>query len=370
MYRFLSLLLLAAVFAMREPAFAQPPMTDAAPAAAASTRPSGKEEIVFRRWLLGRLVFPEREYDAGLKISVTVSYQLSKTGRVRDVELRRTTDEDVARQVLRLLADAPDRKPQLRGGKPVAAEKLLVLNMLLEENPDGTLRAVDDAVYRRADTMPRFGDGGPKAFSEWVHAQVIAADASADSAFGHKVVRFVIGRDGAVGEVCAAADRNDRLGRLIEAIVRKAPAWTPALLLGERVRIGAAIPVLFGPEAEREKALAERKAATGEAGPLLVCEEMPAFRGGNLNTFRQWAQGEIHYPKEAYANRIEGRVVVSFVVETDGALSNIRIMSTPHPLLSEEVERALRRSPRWTPGQQDGKPVRVKYTFPLDFKIP
>ena len=76
------------------------------------------------------------------------------------------------------------------------------------------------------------------------------------------------------------------------------------------------------------------------------------------------------FPREALESGVEGRVLASFVVEADGSVGSVRIIRSPHPVLSREVVQALAESPRWTPGSQNGEPVRVKYTVPVDFRIP
>lgn len=97
---------------------------------------------------------------------------------------------------------------------------------------------------------------------------------------------------------------------------------------------------------------------------------MPSFEGGDLGKFRQWLQTQVRYPAKAIEQQIEGRVVCSFVVERDGSVSNITALQSPDRLLTDEVRRVLATSPRWTPGMQKGKTVRVKLVVPVDFKLP
>ena len=103
--------------------------------------------------------------------------------------------------------------------------------------------------------------------------------------------------------------------------------------------------------------------------PYLRAEVMPLFRGGNLNAFRQWVQTQVRMPKEAIENQLQGRVVATFTIEKDGTLDDIRILQTPDRVFSEEVIRVLQKSDKWTPGTQEGKAVRVKFTLPVDFRI-
>ena len=106
-----------------------------------------------------------------------------------------------------------------------------------------------------------------------------------------------------------------------------------------------------------------------EETPFIRVEKMPSFQGGDLNAFRNWVQGKLHYPQIAQENGISGRVVLSFVIEKDGTLTNIEVLQAPDRSLSEEAVRVLETSPKWEPGMQSNKAVRVKYTLPVDFQI-
>lgn len=103
--------------------------------------------------------------------------------------------------------------------------------------------------------------------------------------------------------------------------------------------------------------------------PFLIAETMPSFQGGDLNTFRAWVQQNVRFPQIALENGIQGRVVVSFVIEKDGRLTNIQVLQTPDRSLSEETIRVLNKSPKWSPGKQRNQVVRVKYTLPVDFRV-
>ena len=103
--------------------------------------------------------------------------------------------------------------------------------------------------------------------------------------------------------------------------------------------------------------------------PFLIAETMPSFQGGDLNTFRSWVQQNVKFPQIALENGIQGRVVLSFVIEKDGRLTNIQVLQTPDRSLSDEAIRVLSKSPKWSPGKQRNQVVRVKYTLPVDFRV-
>ena len=103
--------------------------------------------------------------------------------------------------------------------------------------------------------------------------------------------------------------------------------------------------------------------------PFVKVEQMPSFMGGDLMTFRNWVQSKVRYPQIAQENNISGRVLLMFVIERDGSLTNIQVLQTPDSSLSDEAIRILKTSPKWTPGKQRNQSVRVKYTLPIDFRI-
>ena len=103
--------------------------------------------------------------------------------------------------------------------------------------------------------------------------------------------------------------------------------------------------------------------------PFVKVEQMPSFMGGDLMTFRNWVMTKLRYPQIAQENNITGRVLLQFVIEKDGSLTNIQVIQTPDSSLSDEAIRVLKTSPKWTPGKQRNQAVRVKYTLPVDFRI-
>ena len=102
---------------------------------------------------------------------------------------------------------------------------------------------------------------------------------------------------------------------------------------------------------------------------FVTVEEMPTFQGGDLSKFRNWVQSNVKYPQIALENCIQGNVVVKFVVEKDGTLSNIQVLQSPDTTLTDAAIEVLKKSPKWKPGKQRGKPVCVTYTLPVSFKF-
>ncbi len=99
-----------------------------------------------------------------------------------------------------------------------------------------------------------------------------------------------------------------------------------------------------------------------------VVEEMPSFPGGN-GALMSYLNGNTKYPVVAQENGVQGRVIVSFVVERDGSISDVRVARSVDPSLDREAQRVVKSMPRWTPGKQNGSAVRVKYTVPVVFRL-
>ena len=99
-----------------------------------------------------------------------------------------------------------------------------------------------------------------------------------------------------------------------------------------------------------------------------VVEVMPQFPGGQI-AMLQYLMKNIKYPEQAMKEGIQGRVTVRFIVEKDGSISDVKPILSVHPLLNKEAVRVVESMPKWTPGKQNGKPVRVRFNVPVMFKL-
>ena len=107
-----------------------------------------------------------------------------------------------------------------------------------------------------------------------------------------------------------------------------------------------------------------------EAILFQLIEDKPLFNGQDPETaFRAWVYDNVRYPPIAQENGITGRVICEFTIERDGSITDVRVLRGVDPLLDQEAARVLRMSPRWTPGQQRGRAVRVRYQFPFVFQL-
>ena len=99
-----------------------------------------------------------------------------------------------------------------------------------------------------------------------------------------------------------------------------------------------------------------------------VVEQMPSFPGGN-EALMKFLQENVKYPVVAQENGVQGRVVVSFVVERDGSITDVKVVRSVDPSLDKEATRVVKSMPHWIPGKQNGAAVRVKYNVPVSFRL-
>jgi|SRR5574344_139606 protein TonB len=116
-------------------------------------------------------------------------------------------------------------------------------------------------------------------------------------------------------------------------------------------------------ETAKEETVAE------EAIPFQLVEEKPKFNNGDANEFSKWVANNLQYPEVAKENGVQGRVMLQFTVNPDGSVSDVKVLRGVDPSLDKEAVRVVSTSPKWTPGRQRDRAVKVTYTFPVIFQL-
>ena len=113
----------------------------------------------------------------------------------------------------------------------------------------------------------------------------------------------------------------------------------------------------------------EEEVIEEEAIPFQFVEEKPKFNGGDQNEFSKWVAKNLEYPEIAKENGVQGRVMLQFTVNPDGRVSNVKVLRGVDASLDAEAVRVVSSSPKWTPGRQRDRAVKVTYTFPVIFQL-
>lgn len=113
----------------------------------------------------------------------------------------------------------------------------------------------------------------------------------------------------------------------------------------------------------------EEETVEEEAIPFQLVEEKPSFNGGDANEFSKWVNSKLLYPEIAKENGVQGRVTLQFTVNADGTVSNVKVLRGVDSSLDKEAVRVVSSSPKWKPGKQRDRAVKVTYTFPVIFQL-
>ena len=113
----------------------------------------------------------------------------------------------------------------------------------------------------------------------------------------------------------------------------------------------------------------EEETVEEEAIPCQLVEEKPSFQGGDANQCSKWVNSKLVYPEIAKENGVQGRVTLQFTVNADGTVSNVKVLRGVDPALDKEAVRVVSMSPKWKPGKQRDRAVKVTYTFPVIFQL-
>ncbi len=209
-------------------------------------------------------------------------------------------------------------------------------------------------LYQVAEEMPQFL-GGQKELVKFLSSNVqYPAEACRAKIQGRAIVSFVVEPDGSVTNVGIAKGVAKILDDEAIRVVSMSPKWKPGKIGGKPVRVKYNLPITF--KLDDEESVHEH------------VEQMPEFPGGQ-KALLKFLENNVRYPAVALANKIQGRTIVSFVVEPDGSVDNVEVAKSSSSVLDEEAVRVVKKFPKWKPGMIDGKPVRVKYCVPVNFKL-
>lgn len=234
----------------------------------------------------------------------------------------------------------------------------------------------DEDVFEVVENMPEFPDGGMPGLMKYLSTNIRYPEAAHKAGTqGRVTVQFVVGKDGSIGNVSILRGVDPALDAEAIRVISGMPKWKPGTQKGEPVNVKYTVPVMFRLTPEPVDKIDEMivvgyrnpdAPVTGEV--YEVADKMPEFPGG-MTGLMQHLSKNIRYPAEAHTNNIQGRVVVSVIINTEGKVTNAKIVQGVAPSLDAEALRVTGTMPDWIPGTKDGKPVNVKYTFPVVFRL-
>lgn len=281
------------------------------------------------------------------------------------------------RGLVRLLCRRPRSPLLLSTASMKYALHLLALGCLLTTAP---AVAQQKLKYPKAPTAGEIYDavqqpavpvGGPEAYARYLaDNQQYPTDALRAGAQGTATVTFVVEKTGAISNVAVAQPVHPALDAEAIRLIKGGPRWTPAQHRGGVVRQRVTVPIRFEIPAETGTTAAPGAvAADGGVTTQVVKADQPARPVGGTDAFFEWIQQNQKYPALALQRKVQGKVMMEFVIQKDGSLTDIKPIQRLGSGLDEEAIRLLKAAPKWEPATYQGQPMKQKMVLPVLFSL-
>ena len=275
--------------------------------------------------------------------------------------LRDTTPKVVEERVVQgfPLNSTQEREVPVIGypSKPNSINEIVVVSYANKRD------SIPSEVFKVVEKMPEY-PGGMNELLKFLAQNVRYPEiAKKENIQGMVVVQFIIGKDGAIIDPHVVQGIGGGANEEALRVVKMMPKWKPGIQRGQAVNVQFNLPIRF----MLEGGVIEKK---GEASKEVfkVVEQMPAFPGGQGDLLKFLATN-INYPTVAKENGIEGMVVVQYVIEKDGSISNAKVVKGIGAGCDEEALRVVNAMPNWVAGKQRGQAVAVQFNLPIRFKL-
>ena len=248
-----------------------------------------------------------------------------------------------------------------------------------------------EEVFQVVENMPEFPGGNTELMKFLAKNIKYPAEAQQKGEQGRVMVQFVVGKDGKLSDIEIMRSISPTLDAEAIRVIKAMPTWKPGTQRGQAVAVKYTIPISFRlqgskgddkPVASDIQVVSATKANNENSKPIptdpvkdsngeevfMVVEKMPEFPGGTAELMK-FLQQNIKYPEQARKDSIQGRVIVQFTIKKTGEVSNTTVIRSVSPELDAEAIRVINAMPLWTPGEQKGEPVNVKFTLPIQFRL-
>jgi TonB family protein len=335
----------------------------------------GQGEEGFKDWVTRHANFPDECIRKGIQGTVIVGFNVSADGLVENVHIDKGYHPALDVEAKRVVSLSPQWVPAYKSGTQVSTP--FVVPVIFEFNRvkdktalrPGIVQSYKNIPLQFVKEAPKFED---KAFKEFIklfnHYLVYPFDAKRAGIGGKVLLRFTVGGDNKLWGVSARGTNKileDEVYRVMN-FKRMLNGWTSGMENGQNVNTECLLVVTF----DYDKKTARLDFGERQIGETLVYEP-PVFLGDKSRDFHQFVTNNQRYPVVAQENKVEGTVVVDFVINTRGKIDSIQIVNSVHPLLDKEVVRILRMSDasHWQPAKYNNWVVSTHYWYPFVFSL-
>ena len=276
--------------------------------------------------------------------------------------------------------------------KETVVDHLILIGKPKHNEKEGNIEVERaEEVFQVVENMPEFPGGNAELMKFLAKNIKYPAEAQQKGEQGRVMVQFVVGKDGKLSDIKIMRSISPTLDAEAIRVIKAMPTWKPGTQRGQAVAVKYTIPISFRlqgskgddkPVASDIQVVSVTKANNENSKPIptdpvkdsngeevfMVVEKMPEFPGGTAELMK-FLQQNIKYPEQAQKDSIQGRVIVQFTIKKTGEVSNATVIRSVSPELDAEAIRVINAMPLWTPGEQKGEPVNVKFTLPIQFRL-
>ena len=344
--------------AMMSLLFPQTAMSDPLPDnIVAAQFPGGMEQLI--KFLSENIKYPVECEKQGIQGRVVLLIVIDKDGSVTDIKVAKSVHPLLDAEAVRVASSMPHWQPATKDGQPVRIRYSLPitfsLNNATTEKGKGSEK-VGQASRDRDATYP----GGLEAIRKYLDKNFVRPLECSDIE-GNMEVAFIVDEEGKVSMVEVTKSLHPKLDKALTQVFMNMPKWQPAMRDGKPRQMRFTMPLHYF----QHIGLVDGEEVYDEKGQLVT---MPQFPGGK-EKLREFLSKNVKYPVECEASGITGRVVVGFVVEKDGKVTQVKLDRSSDPAFNMEAYKVMKKMPRWIPGKVGDEPITVRYKLPITFRL-
>lgn len=345
-------------------------------------------EDEFPKWIAANMQYPKEAIEKGINGKVIVEFLITKDGSIKNPKIVKSVNPLLDTEALRLINTCPKWNPGKQRGIAVDVKYVLPIDFSAKELKKTTKanenQENDDQIIKSLEN---------RAEKEIKDIYLKDFKISLQPTNNQKY-SIILKKDCKYSFNFFTKNKTDKLNFFVASEKEKEPKYEIVSVCNDLSKIdftpketgvyhlqienassNKVIALLYltlkelnFAEQTNSSTIVNKKIETDEDEVFMVVEQMPVFGNGNQDEFSSWVASNIQYPKEAVEKGIQGRVFVQFIIEKDGSIINANILKGIDPLLDKEALRVILQSPKWKPGIQNGRNVRVYWTHPVIFK--
>ncbi|WP_149913117.1 M56 family metallopeptidase [Sphingobacterium cavernae] len=317
--------------------------------------------------------------EQSLQVYMNVKIQVLKNGSVGNIDIDSKNNEDYKKLVSDLVKRTKWLPAQKNGVSVDAAREVRLGTGTFGRNSDLSSQEGGNEIFSETEILPEPPES-MDAFRKWIGNNYQYPQAAINAGVKGTIrTNFVIEKDGSLSDIKIVKDLGHGTGEAALELLKKSPKWKPAIQNGRKVRYEFTLPIRLdltnmGEVEESAQDTIQDKSGgkivflantrSNESSNYTAVEIIPEPPGG-MTAYRKWIGDNYKYPQAAIDAEVKGTVQVTFVVEKDGSLSDLKVVRDLGHGTGNSAIAVLKTSKRWSPGIQNGKTVHVAYSLPI-----